>query len=343
MKLDAIGFGSLNIDEFWEVTPEFLRSHDLRAGDEYVRDFRWFSQVYSTLRTHGQLKVADPGGSAANMIAALRRMGFKTGFYGAAGANDAELLRLEELGRPENLRIKSLPIAAGRCLALIDSEDPARDRALVILPNANDMAGSDGMDPDYFRQARWVHLTSFVSPNPLAAQIELVESLKGQMRISFDPGVVYVALGIQALAPLIGSSDILFVTIEEIKMLTGEKTVEVGAAHLMKMGAQTVVVKLGAEGIMGFQHDMAVFQPAISPTALVDRTGAGDVAAAGFLAGNLKGLAFEKCLALAAAAAAKSIEGYGRRTYPDKAFLEKCIIEWTGEAVAPEGRGIDQL
>jgi ribokinase len=343
LKLDAIGFGSLNIDEFWEVTPEFFQSHDLRSGEEYVRDLAWFSRVYSALRTHGHLKVADPGGSAANMIAALSRMGFETGFYGATGENDAELLRLNELGRPENLHVKSVPMAAGRCLALIDSADPARDRALVILPNANDMAGSEGIDPDYFRQSRWVHLTSFVSPKPLAAQIELAESLSGETRVSFDPGAVYVALGIRALTPLIRRSDVLFVTIEELQALTREKKVEIGAAHLLKIGARCVVVKLGAEGIMGFRHETVTFQPAVSPAALVDRTGAGDVAAAGFLAGILKCLSLERCLALAAAAAAKSIEGYGRTAYPDKAFLEKCISALTGEVVASESRGLDQL
>ncbi len=238
-------------------------------------------------------------------------------------------------GGRRNLRIRSLALPAGRCLAFIDAADRARDRALVILPNANDMAGSDGIDHEYFLQARWVHLTSFVSPDPLAVQVRLVESLRGQIQISFDPGVIYVALGLSALAPILRRSDVLFATIEELQTLTGQKDVENGAAHLLKMGTRTVVVKLGSKGIMGFQGEEIVFQPAISPAVLVDRTGAGDVAAAGFLAGDLKGLDLQGRLALAAAAASKSIEGYGRTAYPDRAFLEKWVEQWKGAAEGP--------
>ena len=172
MRLDAIGFGSLNLDEFWEISSEFLSSLRLKPGEEYIRDVEWFKQVYPELRAQGNLKAVDPGGSAANMVAALFKMGFETGFYGATGRGDLKKMRPEELGKPENLKITISEFPAGRCLALIDLQVPDRDRALVILPNANDLASSDGMDVEYFARARWVHLTSFVSKKPLEAQIE---------------------------------------------------------------------------------------------------------------------------------------------------------------------------
>ncbi len=163
MQLHAIGFGSLNLDEFWEVPAAFMKDYGLTAGDEYVRDVAWFKSAYRALAGEGRRVTADPGGSAANMIAALHRMGFETGFYGAAGRDDAETLRLLELGRSENLRVRLEDLPSGRCLAMIDKDDPARDRCLVILPNANDFAGSDDLDLAYFGQAQWVHLTSFVA------------------------------------------------------------------------------------------------------------------------------------------------------------------------------------
>ena len=190
MNLHVIGFGSLNLDEIWEVSREFLFAHDLRPGEEYVRDVGLFHTIYPALEAEGVLRAAEPGGSAANMIAALCKMGFATGFYGATGTDAEERLALWSLGKPENVRISKVALPAGRCLALIDTTDPDRDRALVILPNANDLAGSEEPDFDYFQQAQWVHLTSFVSQKALEAQIKLVEHVFGSMRVSFDPGAL---------------------------------------------------------------------------------------------------------------------------------------------------------
>lgn len=325
MKLDAIGFGSLNLDEFWEVDLKFIETHGLRTGEEYVRDVEWFNRVYPVLINQAELKARDPGGSAANTIAALRKMGFETGFFGAGGNTDQDRLRLAELGDPGNLRILQSELPAGRCLSLIVKDDPARDRALVILPNANDLAGSLGFDPDYFLEAEWVHLTSFVSPLPMAAQVKLVEMLEGRTRVSFDPGAVYASLGLASLEAILRRSDILFVSVEELTSITGKRDVESAVAALQDLGVGTVVLKRGSRGISAFQAGSSFHQTAVAPERILDRTGAGDVAAAGFLAGMLESLSVEESLELAAVAAARSIEGYGRSCYPDRRLLEHYL------------------
>ena len=325
MKLHAIGFGSLNVDEFWEVSRKFLLAHDLRPGEEYVRDVDLFRAIYPALKAEGVLKAADPGGSAANMIAALCKMGFVTGFYGATGRDAEEVLALESLGKPENLRIRKVEVPAGRCLALIDRADPRRDRALVILPNANDLAGSEVPDVDFFLQAQWVHLTSFVSAKPLEAQIELVARLYGSVRISFDPGALYASLGLNRLEPILRRTDILFVTHEELETLTSLTGMESAVNFLFEIGVKMIIVKLGPEGIVAFEPGRSIYQAAVLPREIKDRTGAGDVAAAGFLAGMIASVGCEASLLLAAIVASKSIEGYGRRSYPDKPFFERTI------------------
>ena len=325
MKLDAIGFGSLNLDEFWEVDRTFLRAHGLEPGEEYVRDVDWFRSVYPELRRVGELKAVDPGGSASNMIAALRRMGFVTGFYGANREQDSAALRLHELGEPEHLQVKQVAMPAGRCLALIDRSDAAKDRALVILPNANDLAGSNEPDPHYFEQGKWLHFTSFVSRGPLQAQIRLLERLSPRVLVSFDPGAVYTARGYQELRPILARTNVLFVAAEELRALTELPEVEEGVRVVLESGVSTVVVKMGAKGLMAFQADRALYQPPVAPRAILDRTGAGDVAAAGFMAGMIRSLSVEKSLKLAAAAASRSIEGYGRSCYPEGEFLESFL------------------
>lgn len=325
MRLHAIGFGSLNLDEFWEVSPDFLRGYGLRTGEEYVRDLDWFGNVYPCLAELGSLKTVDPGGSASNTIAAMRRMGFRTGFYGATGRDDSRSLRLYELGDAHNLRIIYNDRPAGRCLALIDREDPSRDRALVILPSANNMAGDYEIDMSYFQSSEWVHITSFVSKSPLTAQIDVARNLSPPTRLSFDPGPIYCDLGVDELRPILRRTEILFTTEEELTMLTKDQDQQSAVNRVLGLGITTVVVKLGGRGVQGFVEGSAVHRPAHPPSRLVDRTGAGDVAAAGFLAGALHNLGIEACLDLAALAASRSIEGYGRSAYPDETFLQEYL------------------
>lgn len=317
----------MNLDEFWEVPHEFVGMLNLQPGAEYVRDLEWFSTVYPLLQKQGARRGLEPGGSAANMVAAIGRMGFETGFYGVTGKNDAEFLRLAELGKSENLRVRQLEVPAGRCLALIDNEDPRKDRILVILPNANDLAGFHVPDLQYFEQAQWLHLTSFVSESPLSAQIRVVESLSRGTRVSFDPGAVYCEKGIDAILSLLRRTEVLFVTTEELQQLTGATSVEAGALKLHQIGIPTIVVKMGANGIGLSVEGRLLFQRAMEPRHLKDRTGAGDVAAAGFLAGVIMSATWEESLFLAAAAASRSIEGYGRTAYPDQHFFIRKLHE----------------
>jgi ribokinase len=204
----------------------------------------------------------------------------------------------------------------------MNREDANRDRALVILPNANSLADSNSLDMNYFRQSDWIHLTSFVSPHPLEAQKQLLQNLSPRIKVSFDPGVVYCRLGKEDLGPIIARSNVLFVTEEELKVLTGIHETAESISELLTIGAKIIVLKLGPQGLKAFQADRSWFQEAIPPVEVVDRTGAGDVAAAGFLAGMILSLPIADCLALAAWTASRSIEGYGRSTYPDNEFLK---------------------
>jgi sugar/nucleoside kinase (ribokinase family) len=79
---------------------------------------------------------------------------------------------------------------------------------------------------------------------------------------------------------------------------------------------------------LGIPYEM----PATPPPFIKDRTGAGDVAAAGFLAGRLRNLDITECLRLSSEAASRSLMGYGRSSYPDKDFLDARFRERTEHA-----------
>jgi ribokinase len=335
LKIDFIGFGSLNLDEFWEVPGQFLKATGLSPGSEYVRELKWFSEIYPELTRAGVKKAADPGGSAANTIAALRRMGFTTGYYGAVGKDDLAEMRLSDLGEPDNLKISLTDLPSGRCLSLIQEDDDAKDRTLVVSPNANDTVGEQGLDIEYFKQCRWVHMTSFVSEGPLESQIKLAENLPSGVKISFDPGAIYCATHPKAITPILRRTTLLFITKEELSELTGLSSTTEAISKLLGMGVPMILLKKGLDGVTLYTEKQKLHQSVITPERIVDRTGAGDVAAAGFLAGWELSGDLGLCLYLAVAAASKSVEGYGREAYPDRCFVERTIAEYKSGAHMP--------
>jgi ribokinase len=294
----------------------------MESGREYHQSGNWFYSFENDLKSAANLKARDPGGSAANTVAALYRMGFSTGYFGAVGAADAAYMQLHELGNDEHLRIKHLACPSGRCMSLIDAEDSGRDRALVILPNANNEVSLESGDLDYFSLSTWIHFTSFVSDGPLNAQLEVAEYVGNNVRISFDPGAVYTARGVTELLPILKNSEVLFVTEEELRDLTSIHVTEEAISALLAIGVRSVVLKGGSRGISLYARDFFHHEDAVRVDSIIDRTGAGDVAAAGFLAGSISGWSPRKSLKFAATAAARSIQGYGRASYPDTEFFD---------------------
>ncbi len=326
--LDVIGFGSLNIDEFWDVPHSFCVEQDLRPGSEYVKDSVWFSRAYSLLQAVGINNGVSPGGSAANTVAALYRMGYRTGFAGCSGRHDAHLIDLKDLGNPDDVRIRFSEIPSGRCLSITDRDDMSKDRVLVIAPNANDYAAEMELDYGYFAQSRWIHLTSFVSHQVLSKQIELLESDLVGVNISFDPGVVYCSRGIDALMAILQRTTVLFITEEELDLLVPLVDIENKISKLQEIGVALVVIKKGERGLECRAGTQKFVQPAALPRKIIDRTGAGDVVAAGFIAGLLENLTLQSCLRFAVEAASLSIENYGRKSYPERSFRKKMMEQF---------------
>ncbi|MGB9617322.1 MAG: carbohydrate kinase family protein, partial [Desulfomonilaceae bacterium] len=200
-----------------------------------------------------------------------------------------------------------------------------KDRALVILPNANNLAGSEGIDVEFVSEFQWLHMTSFVSELPLMSQISLLRQLEGKVKVSFDPGPLYCRFGVTGLKPILESTKILFVTEEELALLSRMNDAGKSVRTLMNLGIRIIVIKKGSAGIHVFSEERDVLKAPPMPARIVDRTGAGDVAAAGFVAGLLVGADLETCVDLALAAASKSVQGYGRSAYPDETILREIM------------------
>ena len=321
--MDVVGFGALNIDIICKV--DFNDFSFIEKGSERKIRKGELSFLKNTIEKKAKFVVKSGGGSAANTIYALSKMGFCCGFVGKVGKDKEGDFILKEL---EEAKVDTSEIKregkTGICFILVDERG---ERSVLVLPGVNDTLTPDEVNLDYIKEAKILHATSFVGDTSYITQKNAI--LKSENILSFDPGEPHASRGWEELSPIIKKTYFFFSTEKEIKLLTG-KNFEEGCARLRDWGAKVVICKMGDKGSFLKSEKGEIFIPARKVKS-IDTTGAGDVYAAGFLAGFLRGLSLKNCGLVATCAAAMSVTGYGREKYPDKNFLEYTIQNLSNE------------
>ena len=314
-----VGFGALNLDLIFEV--ENLKSISsngfrLDPGEEGFGSDEEFESLLGQLNRFGTLKSKSGGGSAANTMVALARMGFPTKFIGKVGEDREGVFLLENL-RPVQIDMIRRGQRSGVCLVVLDRR---QDRFLFVRGNTNNTLAVEEINFDALKNISWMHLTSFIEESPFEAQQVLLNRLASSVKISLDPGEIYAKKGLNEIRPLIKRCHILFLTEREIGLLTHQDLLA-GVKSLMEIGPSVLVCKRGSQGSHVFTEDGNFKVPPVQ-VEVVDNTGAGDVYNAGFLAGVFLGKSMEESALFATKISAKSVTGYGRDQYPTKEDLE---------------------
>lgn len=295
-NIKVIGMGALNIDHLYRV------ERILEDGETVVNE-----------------AIATPGGSAANTIHGLARLGVSAGFAGVVGDDAEGKMLLEDFNRVgvDTSRIKVKPGAkTGSVLCLSDRRGR---RSLYVTPGANSLLTMDDLDLTGINRAEMLHLSSFADERQFKVSRELLGRLDSSVKVSFSPGALYVSKGLKALRPILARTHVLFINRSEIQQLTGEDF-NTGAETCLNQGCRIVVVTLGKGAsyktimatsyIRDANNEYAIESP---PEYSKDTTGAGDAFATGFLYGMLKGKGLEDCGRLGDIVAQFSIKKVGAR------------------------------
>ncbi len=327
-KLDFVGFGALNVDVFYLLRPgsrvdevvSGLYPGGERMGDESERE-----NILRSAQQHADVTGRSGGGQAANTAVALARMGFQCGFLGRAGDDEMGDFLLEGLENVDKSRIRRGG-NSGMCLCILDQDG---ERANAVFPGCNDTILLDDSDVEYVRSSRALHLTSFCNESILDMQGWILKQTGRELMVTFDPGEIYSRMGLDRVKDVLQYTRVLFATSEELSLLTGKEPQE-AAEDIIRCGTDIVVWKQSGSGSEIISEDENLRIPAAKAEKVMDKTGAGDVYAAGLIAGLLLELPLEQCGKLASQAAALSISGYGREKYPDRRFLRK-FLNGTGD------------
>ncbi|MEM0022370.1 MAG: carbohydrate kinase family protein [Archaeoglobaceae archaeon] len=284
----VIGFGALNLDKIYRVDK-------IPKADEesFVKDLQLF-----------------PGGSAANTIVGLSRLGVKSAYIGKVGDDAEGEILLEDLKR-EGVETKAVIKAKGRSGTAIIFVDDMGNRAILVDPGVNDTIRYEEIDLEFATKFSLLHLTSFICKNgfdSFNSQKKIVENFE---LVSFDPGLPYAERGKDEMMKILKKTTIFLPNKIEIERMFGTDY-RTAAEDCISMGIEVVVVKLGKEGcwIRSSKRELKVQARSVR---VVDTTGAGDAFNAGFLYGYLKGKDLETCGKLGNYVASLCIQHVGAR------------------------------
>jgi ribokinase len=319
VDFDFIGFGALNVDTFYSLMPNKQLGDivsDLLPGGEIIGSESKRSQVIQNAEKYANITGKSGGGQAANTAVALARMGFRCGFIGKVGDDKLGELLLESM---ENVDISHIQREgnSGTCLCILDQYG---ERANIVFPGCNDTISISESDIGYVKNGKVLHLTSFCNESIIQIQEYLLNCNLSETIVTFDPGEIFSRLGIDRLCGILKRTNILFATSKELELITS-KDYLIAIKEIIECGTEIVVCKMSEHGSRIFSSKDDISIPVSKVEKVVDKTGAGDVYAAGFIAGILSGLPLDVCGNLASKVAALSITAYGREKYPDKEFL----------------------
>lgn len=178
--------------------------------------------------------------------------------------------------------------------------DPAHNYDLS--PRFNDI-------PESYLGALGFHIAAM----DMRAQLELAVALRRDgILIALDPEEDYIKGNEEQFAQLLQKVGVFLPNDVEVRQLVGHTDYERAAREIAAMGPAIVAIKLGADGVIVYEHSRAVHaHVAAYPTAVVDDTGAGDAFCGGFMAGLVCGLPVVKAALQGTVSASFAIEGVG--------------------------------
>lgn len=314
-----ICLGAINLDLTFQVEDleGFLREWGtgLTPGSEEAVTRKQEERLVPLLARYGRPLGRVAGGLAASTAYALARMGIPVALVGRVG-NDADGQFLKESLTGVNLEHLATEGESGRTYLLVDQKG---ERTVLAAPNTNDDLKETDMPWDVLETAAYLHFTAFVGDGPLAVQGAVAARVPSRVRLSLDPGGRYARRRGAALEAILDNLETLLVTEAEWSLLGGDPAVHPPWAP------PVVVIKRGARGARLLTPPRYLDFPVELAGDSADISGAGDVFAAGYLAGRLVGLHLNTAVRLANRAAAVSLGGVGRENYPDQAFLERQV------------------
>lgn len=307
-----LGIGNALVDVLIRLQDDnFLKEQNLPKGSMQLVDKELSDKLYRVIKQKSPQLAS--GGSAANTIHGLAKLGSPTAYIGKIGNDEFGTIFSSDL---INNNISPILLKGtnetGRALTFI-SPDSERTFATylgaAIELNANDLNEKqfDGFD--------FLHLEGYLVFNHELVEKAVVLAKSKNMKISMDLASYNVVDANKdfLIQTIKKSIDIVFANEEESKSLTGQEPEQ--ALNTIADMCEVAIVKVGSKGSMVKRGSEIAKTSAIKAKA-IDTTGAGDLFASGFLHGFSQNWPLVKCIKLGSLTAGKVVETLGAKIEP---------------------------
>lgn len=323
--LDVLSIGNAIVDVIAAADEAFLASQNLDKGSMRLIDAAEAERLYGVMGPGREVS----GGSGANAAAGMAALGCNVAFIGRVADDQlgqvfAHDIRAAGVDYLTPFADTGNPTA--RCLIMVTPD--AQRTMNTFLGASQDLTEAD-VDYSLVAQARITYLEGYLwdPPAPRAAMAKALQVARDNGRkVAFTLSDAFCVErhrdDFRMLAN--GKVDVLFANEVEIKSLF--QTDDFNSAVAAIQGRLPIaVITRSEEGALVVTPDDRIAVPAAPVEKVVDTTGAGDLFAAGFLAGLAKGRNLADCARMGAIAAAEVISHYGARPEADLKALTANI------------------
>jgi sugar/nucleoside kinase (ribokinase family) len=317
-SLDIVAIGDAIVDVIATAADEFLEERAFAKGSMRLLTTEEARDLYAAMGPAREIS----GGSAANSMAGAAALGLDAAFVGQVAEDQLGTIFAHDM-RSLGVRFETPPIPGppptGRCLILVT---PDAQRTMSTFPGASHELSPAALDPELIRSASVTFLEGYLwgPERPRTAMLEAARIAHSEGRtvaftLSESLCIDNRREGVLGMIEA-GTADILFGNEDEVRHLTGCSDLPDCITALSKH-VPILVITRGARGAIAVEKDYLVEIPAAPVERIVDTTGAGDLFAAGFLAGRCRGRPLKACLETGSIAAAEIISHFGARPEAD--------------------------
>ena len=304
----VIGLGNALVDIMTPLeSDQILSDIDFPKGSMQLVDGEKSKEILN-LTSHLKSSLAS-GGSAANTIHGIARLGMETAFVGKIGPDKyGDIFKQDLIESNITPSLFHTETETGRAVAMVS---PDSERTFATYLGAAVELSADDITADLFKGYDMLHIEGYLVFNEDLIETAVKTAKEAGLQISLDLASFNVVDAKLDFLRRIGKEyvDIIFANEEEAKSFTGHDDPE-KALEFIAQYANVSIVKIGKEGSLilkdGERTSVGVIEAKV-----LDTTGAGDYYASGFLFGYLSGLGLNKAGQIGSLLAGKVIEEMG--------------------------------
>jgi sugar/nucleoside kinase (ribokinase family) len=225
------------------------------------------------------------GGGAVRVATSLSRFSYTTALYASVGEDEfaEKILKILKGEHVDTTHVVAEGPETSCTMGLSYEGERTLFTHHTTFPNIFDFTDL---------QTKWIYLAALGREweGAYGAVFGYLEE-HPDVKLAFNPGHTQLVGGFETIKPLLARTETLFVNREEACCIVEKEVADMPELlRLVKAaGPKTVVITDGKNGSYLIDTDDSIYSHAILPAEIVEKTGAGDAFASGFLAGHLEG------------------------------------------------------